>query len=158
MINIVFNQTISVNNFMQSLLYINSVQRCMYKREFLYHLPLCPPQGETLVFFCVVEKLLRQRRETGEITAKPHAGGQPSRVDSSARDKLRVWLSEQPDLTLAELVERLANTLCIKTSPPNLCKILKEMGLRRKKIPSMLANKIKKDKESKVARTTKLYE
>jgi hypothetical protein len=47
---------------------------------------------------------------------------------------LQQWLAEQPDLTLAELAERLDQSLHIQVSLSRLCKGLKELGLPRKKV------------------------
>jgi transposase len=80
-----------------------------------------------------VEKLFIQLRSTGSVEPKPHAGGPPSRIDAAARWRLREWLQEQPDLTLAELAERLEQTMSIKVGVPRLCRVLKELGLPRKK-------------------------
>ena len=80
-----------------------------------------------------VEKLLIQFRSTGQFEPRPHAGGTPSRIDAPARQRLQQWLQEQPDLTLAELTERLDHTLGIQVSLARCCRVLKEMGLPRKK-------------------------
>ena len=80
-----------------------------------------------------VEKLFIQLRRTGEVAAKPHAGGVPSRLDATAQLHLRQWLAEQPDLTLAELAERLDERLHIRISTARLCTVLQELGLPRKK-------------------------
>jgi transposase len=80
-----------------------------------------------------VESRLRQVRTTGRIEPKPHAGGPSSRIDDSAREHLRQWLAEQSDLTLAELGERLERSLGIRVGLSRLCRVLQELGLRRKK-------------------------
>jgi transposase len=80
-----------------------------------------------------VEKLFIQFRSTGNVEPKPHAGGTPSRIDAAARLHLQEWLQVQPDLTLAELAERLHKTMGIKVSVARLCRVLKELGLPRKK-------------------------
>jgi transposase len=87
-----------------------------------------------------VEKLLMLQRRTGAVAPKPHAGGKPSRLDVAARLQLQQWLADQPDLTLAELAERLHHTLHIQVSCPRLCGVLQELGLPRKKSHSMRAN------------------
>jgi transposase len=84
-----------------------------------------------------VEKLFMRGHRTGQAAPKPHAGGVPSRIDAPARLQLQQWPAEQPDLTLAELVERLDQCLHIKVSSPRLCHVLQELGLPRKKSHSM---------------------
>jgi transposase len=68
---------------------------------------------------------------------KPPAGGPISRIDDVARQHLRDWLAVQSDLTLEELVERLDRTLGIRVCVSRLCRVLQELGLRRKKRRSM---------------------
>ena len=84
-----------------------------------------------------VEKLFIQFRRTGEVGPKPHAGGKPSRLDAAARLQLQQWLQAQPDLTLAELADRLEQQLGIKLSLARLCRVLQAMHLPRKKRLSM---------------------
>jgi transposase len=88
-----------------------------------------------------MESLLRQFRATGQIAPKPHAGGPPSRIDDRARQLLRDWLQAQSDLTLEELAERLDTTLGIRVCISRLCRVLQELGLRRKKRVSMRRSK-----------------
>lgn len=59
------------------------------------------------VSLAFVETLLRRLCAGGDIVPKPHAGGRESRLDTPARQQLRVWLVAQPDLTLQELAARL---------------------------------------------------
>lgn len=87
-----------------------------------------------------IEKLLMRVRHTGDIAAKPHAGGRPSRVDAAAREQLRQWLAAQPDLALEELADRLAQELHIRISLARLCQVLQELRLPRKKRRSMPQN------------------
>ncbi|MDB5743132.1 MAG: Transposase [Polaromonas sp.] len=49
--------------------------------------------------------------------------------------RLERWLQEQPDLTLAELAERLQSEGGPAVSTPTLCRTLQRLGLRRKKRP-----------------------
>jgi transposase len=84
-----------------------------------------------------VEKLFMRVRSTGQIAPRQRTGGIPSRIDAAARQQLQQWLAEQPDLTLAELAERLDQSLHIQVSLSRLCKVLKELGLPRKKSRSM---------------------
>jgi transposase len=98
-------------------------------------------QGQVAELFGVsrsfVEKRLRRVRTTGEVKPKPHAGGIPTRVDAPARQHLQEWLREQPDLTLAELTQRLHQRRGIGIGLSRLCGILQELSLPRKKSRSM---------------------
>lgn len=84
-----------------------------------------------------VEKLFIQFRRTGEMGPKPHAGGKRSRLNGSARLQLQQWLQAEPDLTLAELAERLDRQLGIELSLTRLCRVLQALHLPRKKRRSM---------------------
>lgn len=84
-----------------------------------------------------VESLLRRRRCTGRIEPKPRAGGQTSRIDEAARQRLRAWLAGQPDLTLEELAERLQRECGIPVCISLVCRVLQKLGLPRKKRHSM---------------------
>lgn len=84
-----------------------------------------------------VESLLRRVRISGQLAPKPATGGPSSRINDRARQHLRDWLAEQSDLTLQELVERLEHTLGIRVCVSRLCRVLQQLGLRRKKRHSM---------------------
>lgn len=91
-----------------------------------------------------VEKLLKRLRETGDLAPQPHAGGPSSRLDAQAQQSLRDWLREQPDLTLAELIERLDTGLGIRIGDSRLSLVLRRLGLPRKKSHSTPASATKK--------------
>jgi hypothetical protein len=62
--------------------------------------------------------------------------GRLSRFSEAVRELLRGWLREQPDLTEAELRERLAGR-GVYASRSRVGQVLRAMGLRRKKSRSM---------------------
>lgn len=80
-----------------------------------------------------VESLLRQVRATGRIEPKPATGGPPPRIDVQARQRLREWLAEQPDMTLEELAERLQRECGVHACLSLVCRVLQKLGLPRKK-------------------------
>jgi transposase len=80
-----------------------------------------------------ITKLLRRRRQTGSIAAKPHAGGFPSVMDRAALAALKSLVAEQPDATLPELRDRLAQRHHVPVSEPTVCRALAKLGLPRKK-------------------------
>ena len=65
--------------------------------------------------------------------------GPESRMTEAVRGSLRNWLREQPDLTEAELRERLA-AAGIEVSKSRVGQVLRRMGLGRKKNRSMPSN------------------
>jgi transposase len=80
--------------------------------------------------------------------------GPASRVTEAAQDQLRSWLREQPDLTEAELCERLAG-FGVAVSSSRVGQVLREMGLRRKKNRSMPSNATPRPTSSGVRRSSK---
>jgi transposase len=82
-----------------------------------------------------VEGLLRRVRRSGELVPLRRRPGPHPKVDEDACQRLERWLQEQPDLTLAELAERLQADGCPVVSTPTVCRALQRLGLRRKKRP-----------------------
>ena len=100
-----------------------------------------------------VEKVLRRHRTTGQVAPKPHAGGQPRRLDAAAQASIQQWVQEQPDLTLDELCTRVTDALRVPVSRPTMCRALQRLGLPRKKRRSMPVSGIRRA-SSKRERTT----
>lgn len=65
--------------------------------------------------------------------------GPESCMTEAVRENLRNWLREQPDLTEAELRERLA-AAGVQVSKSRVGQVLRQMGLGRKKNRSMPSN------------------
>ena len=65
--------------------------------------------------------------------------GPESCMSEAVRENLRNWLREQPDLTEAELGERLA-AAGVQVSKSRVGQVLRQMGLGRKKNRSMRSN------------------
>lgn len=82
-----------------------------------------------------VESLLRRVRRSGELAPKRKRPGPQAKIDDGACQRLESWLQEQPDLTLAELAEKLQAQGCPPVSTPTVCRVLQQLGLRRKKRP-----------------------
>jgi transposase len=80
-----------------------------------------------------ITKLLRRRKEAGTVEAKPHSGGLASAVDGPALDALADLVRRQPDATLAELRDGLAERRGVSVSVPVVCRALARLGLPRKK-------------------------
>jgi transposase len=85
------------------------------------------------VSFGYSKKIRRQQLQTGhKERPRQLQHGPVSRLTEAVREDLRHWLQEQPDLTEAELRERLHGrgiTVC----QSRVGQVLREMGLRRKK-------------------------
>jgi transposase len=72
----------------------------------------------------------------------PHHPGRKPRFTPPIREQMRVWLQEQPDLTLVELQQKLLQGAKLRVSLPSIWVVLKKkMGLRLKKSRSMPKNK-----------------
>jgi transposase len=69
--------------------------------------------------------------------------GPQSRVTEAEKESLRSWRRQQPDLSLAELRERLeAAGVCVSRS--RVGQVVQQLGLRRKKNLSTPKSKIRK--------------
>jgi transposase len=76
-----------------------------------------------------VKKLLRFRRTRGTIAPKPHGGGRVALFAGARLEALRQDLSERPDATLEELLERSE----VDGSIMAVHRALGRLGCRRKK-------------------------
>lgn len=79
-----------------------------------------------------VEKLWRRWRSTGSCAALPHAGGR-RRTLAAHEAAIRKEVARQPDVTLAELCERLAAAGAPSVCVATMCTELQRLDLPRKK-------------------------
>ena len=79
-----------------------------------------------------VQKLWRRWRETGSSAALAHAGGRRRALANDAR-RIRREITRQPDVTLAELCERVERAGGASASPSMMCRELRRLRLPRKK-------------------------
>jgi transposase len=86
-----------------------------------------------------VEAWWRRWRTTRSVAALPHAGGNP-RVLSECTTTLRTAVKQQPDITLAELCEQVAEQHDAQASPSMMCRELQRLRLPRKKSRSTTAS------------------
>jgi transposase len=86
-----------------------------------------------------VEKLWRRWRTTGNCAALPHAGGR-QRALREHEAALRKQVAAQPDVTLAELCERLSAAGAPAVSVATMCAELQRLDLPRKKSRSTQAS------------------
>jgi transposase len=80
-----------------------------------------------------ITKLLRRRSRENSIAAKPHRGGGKASLDQNDLKRVRQFVDEQPDATLSELCERLRSTGGPTVHLWTMCRMLKHLGLVRKK-------------------------
>jgi len=76
-----------------------------------------------------VYNLLDLRDQTGTLQPRPNPGGQRPAIPPERHDEVRRLLAEQPDLTLAQIRDRLG----LACSEAAVCRTLKKLGLTRKK-------------------------
>ena len=94
------------------------------------------------------KKISARRSRTGQTDLVPHRPGPKSRVSEDVQQWLRAQVRGQPDLTLAELKQRLAAERKIQLSIARLWWVLKQLGLRLKKNPSTPANERRRKRSS----------
>lgn len=79
-----------------------------------------------------VKKMLRLHR-AGDDLAPRHGGGSQPSLQEPERALLRAAIAEQPDASLAELQQMLAEKRQVSVSQTTVCRVLQELGLPRKK-------------------------
>ena len=89
-----------------------------------------------------IEKVLRRRRTTGDIAPRPHAGGRRAIGDEAALARVGRLVHEQSAATLAELCAQLQAQQGLRVSVPPMGRLVKHLGLPRKKSHSTPVNAI----------------
>ena len=80
-----------------------------------------------------VKKMLRQHRETGDLSPRPHSGGQTARLSDKHLKLLRREVERSPDKTAAALRDHLEDRAGLTVSRPTVTRALARLGLSRKK-------------------------
>ncbi len=80
-----------------------------------------------------VHTVLRRWRKTGQVAARPHAGGRPAALSEAGLAQVRAWLVAQPDLTLREVCARLQRQQGLEVSVPTMCRAVQRLELPREK-------------------------
>jgi len=92
---------------------------------------------DTAVFFKIgkatVDRWVRLERETGGVEPRPRGGGNPRSIDARGDRELKKLVREKPDLTLAELADRLKDKTPRGTSEASVGRALKRLGITLKK-------------------------
>ena len=86
-----------------------------------------------------LEKWWYRWRDTGSCAALPSAPG-PKRTLQAAESLIRSEVKKRPDVTLAELCERVAEAKGLQVSPSMMCRELQILNLPLKKSRSTTAN------------------
>lgn len=82
-----------------------------------------------------IYKLLRQKRDRGDIAPLPHGGGAHAKLSADQLRQLPDLVVATPDATLDELREQLRKKTRVAVSLSTLCRGLQALGLSRKKSP-----------------------
>lgn len=80
-----------------------------------------------------VKKMLRQHRETGDLSPRPHGGGQTARLSGKHLKLLRREVGRSPDKTVPALRDHLEERAGVTVSTPTVSRALSRLGLSRKK-------------------------
>ncbi len=84
-------------------------------------------------------KLLRQKRERGDIAPLPHGGGARAKLSEDQLRQLPDLVAATPEATLDELREQIEKKARVTLSLSTVCRALQGLGLSRKKRPSLPA-------------------
>jgi transposase len=84
-----------------------------------------------------VRRLWIRVASTGSVAPTPHTGYRPRKVDKDGEEMIRVWIAEQADMTIVEVMARYLAERAIAVSEPAMRRTLKRMGLSRKKRRSL---------------------
>ncbi len=87
-----------------------------------------------------VRKIWIRARTLGSVAPLPRGGNRARKVDAEGEGLIRLWLGEQPDLTIDELRERYRVERGIAVSEPAMRRTVNRMGLSRKKRRSLRRN------------------
>jgi transposase len=83
-----------------------------------------------------IYKLLRQKRERGDVAPLPHGGGASAKLSEEHLRQLPDLVAATPDATLDELREQMEKKARIAVSSSTIWRGLQALGLSRKKSPS----------------------
>jgi transposase len=89
--------------------------------------------GRFLVSLGWAKKISVQRNHTGQAERVIHCPGRKPAVDAQTHPQLKGWFAAQPDLTLAEVQQKLKQEAGITLSVPQIWHLLRKLGLRLKK-------------------------
>lgn len=76
---------------------------------------------------------VRRARTRGSLEPDKRGGNHRSHQIDAHRDLILGWIDETPDLTLAEISERLEDGVCYRPLPSIVCRFFQRHGITRKK-------------------------
>ncbi|MGA9669032.1 MAG: winged helix-turn-helix domain-containing protein, partial [Terracidiphilus sp.] len=79
------------------------------------------------------KKISAARNRTGQAERVPHKPGRKPHAGVEAQKHVKAWFVQQPDLTLAEVQQKLLDQEGVSLSLPQIWKLLRKLGLRLKK-------------------------
>jgi putative transposase len=80
-----------------------------------------------------VQSLLKRYRNSGTVEAKPHGGGQKSKLNQEQLGLVELLVESDNDATLVELCEQLELRTQVKISRSTMGRIIQKLNLTRKK-------------------------
>jgi len=98
--------------------------------------------GRFLVSVAWAKKISAARNRTGQAERVPHHPGRKPTVGVEMHPRVKAWFVVQPDLTLAEVQEKLKDEVGISLCLPQIWRLLQKLNLRLKKSRSMPPNEI----------------
>jgi transposase len=90
------------------------------------------------------KKISAARKRTGQAERVPHKPGRKPRAGAEVQHQVRAWFVQQPDLTLAEVQQKLKREAGVPLSLPQVWYLLRKLGLRLKKSHSTPPSEIPK--------------
>ena len=94
------------------------------------------------------KKVSAARNRTGQAERVPHQPGRKARAGVEAQQQVIAWVAEQPDLTLAEIQQKLKSEAAVVLSLSRVGALVNKLGLRLKKSRSMPPNATPKPTKS----------
>lgn len=89
-----------------------------------------------------VQKIIKQWRETGDLSPRKPSGGQQLKLSQSQIIMVGDWVNENNDITLEKIQQRLEEKENTKISLSTICRVLQSLNLSRKKKHCMQVNVI----------------
>jgi len=83
-----------------------------------------------------VYKLLRQKRQRGDLAPLPHGGGAEAKLNEDQLLLLADLVAKSPDATLERLRDQIKKQARVEISVPTIWRALDALGLSRKKVRS----------------------
>jgi transposase len=83
-----------------------------------------------------VYKLLRQKRQRGDLAPLPHGGGAEAKLNEDPLLLLADLVAKSPDATLERLRDQIKKQTRVEVSVPTIWRALDALGLSRKKVRS----------------------